>query len=156
MHSQFLQQNEDPGVITAADQVEEYLPLLKNKRVALVINQTSKVKDVLLLDTLLNIGVKVVKVFVPEHGLRGTADAGANIKNSVDIKTGVPVISLYGNNKKPTKQQLADVDVVIYDLQDVGVRFYTYIATLQYVMQACAENIKHLMTLIVPIQMVFI
>ncbi|MBS1783419.1 MAG: DUF1343 domain-containing protein [Bacteroidetes bacterium] len=126
-------------IVPGAWQLEEYLPQLAHKRVALLINQTSQVSSQSLLDTLLNRGVQIQKIFVPEHGFRGTADAGAHIKNDVDQKTGVPIISLYGNNKKPTQQQLSNIDVLIYDLQDVGVRFYTYISTLQYAMEACSE-----------------
>ncbi len=131
-----------------AEQMKDYLPQLKNKKVALLINQTSVVfgKN-LLLDTLLGSGVNVVKIFVPEHGFRGTADAGAHIKNDVDAKTGLPVISLYGKNKKPTPEQMKDIDVLVYDLQDVGVRFYTYISTLEYAMDACIENGKELIIL---------
>ena len=127
--------------------MDEYLPLLEQKKVALLINQTARVGERLLLDTLLSRGVEVVKVFVPEHGFRGTADAGAHVKSDVDPKTGLPVISLYGNNKKPSASQLKDVDIVIYDLQDVGVRFYTYISSLEYMMEACAENGKELLVL---------
>ena len=134
-------------ILTGADQPNEYLPLLKGKKVALLINQTSRVGDKLLLDTLLTKGVKVTKIFVPEHGFRGTADAGAHIKNDVDAKTGLPVVSLYGDNKKPKKDQLNDIDVVVFDLQDVGTRFYTYISTLEYVMEACAEYDKELIVL---------
>ncbi len=125
----------------------EYLPLLKGKRVGLVINQTSRVGQQLLLDTLLKRNVKIKKVLAPEHGFRGTADAGAHVKNDVDEKTGLPVTSLYGNNKKPKKEQLEDIDVVIFDLQDVGVRFYTYISTLEYLMEACAEQGKELIVM---------
>jgi uncharacterized protein YbbC (DUF1343 family) len=125
-------------VITGAARLSEYLPLLKNKRVALIVNQTSEVNGVLLPDTLLKHKVNIVKVFSPEHGFRGLADAGAKVNSSVDEKTGLPLISLYGNNKKPSAEQLKDVDVLVYDLQDVGVRFYTYISTLQYAMEACA------------------
>src|SRR5690606_6699885 len=106
---------------------ESYVPLLKNQRVALLINQTSEVNGVSLLDTLLSQHVNIVKVFVPEHGFRGAADAGAKVDNEVDSKSGLPIVSLYGKNKKPTTDQLKDIDVLIYDLQDVGVRFYTYI-----------------------------
>jgi uncharacterized protein YbbC (DUF1343 family) len=134
------QQNADIQVGAAS--FDAYLPKLKGKKVALVINQTSSINGVLLLDTLVHLQVNVVKVFVPEHGFRGTADAGTHIQSEVDAATGLPVISLYGKNKKPSKEQLADVDVVVYDLQDVGVRFYTYISTLEYVMDACiAEDI---------------
>lgn len=134
-------------VVPGAYQLDSYLPLLKGERVGLVINQTSEVNGTPLLDTLLNRGVRVTKIFVPEHGFRGVADAGASIKNGVDEKTGLPVISLYGNNKKPTPAQLQGVDVIVYDLQDVGVRFYTYISTLQYVMEAAAENGKTVLVL---------
>lgn len=136
-----------PSVMTGAERKQEYLPKLKGKRVALLINQTSVIDDELLLDAMLKEKVKVVKVFVPEHGFRGSADAGAHISNSKDKKTGLPIISLYGNNKKPKPEQLKDVDIVIYDLQDVGVRFYTYISSLEYMMEACAENNKELMIL---------
>ena len=126
---------------------QHYVPKLKGKRVALVINQTSKVGEVSLLDMLRDKGVNVVRIFVPEHGFRGKEDAGAHIESSVDSATKLPVISLYGKHKKPTTEDLADVDVVVYDLQDVGVRFYTYISTLQYVMEACAQNHKQLIVL---------
>ena len=115
--------------------------------VALVANQTSLVGGTHLVDTLLNEGVHVTKIFCPEHGFRGTEAAGAKVDNSVDPKTGLPIISLYGKNKKPTPAQLKDVDVVIFDLQDVGCRFYTYLSTLHYVMEACAENDKPLLVL---------
>lgn len=108
-------------------------------RVAIVGNQTSIVGNTHLVDTLLANGVTVTKIFCPEHGFRGTAAAGAHVDNSVDSKTGLPIISLYGKNKKPTPEQMKDVDVVIFDLQDVGCRFYTYLSTLHYVMEACAE-----------------
>lgn len=108
--------------------------------VAVVANQTSVVGDIHLVDALLSRGANVVKIFCPEHGFRGTAAAGAHVDNSTDPKTGLPIISLYGKNKKPTKEQLKDVDCVVFDLQDVGCRFYTYISTLHYVMEACAEN----------------
>jgi uncharacterized protein YbbC (DUF1343 family) len=110
------------------------------KKVALVGNQTSIVGNTHLVDTLLACGANVTKIFCPEHGFRGTAAAGAHVDNSTDPKTGLPIISLYGKNKKPTKEQLKDVDCVVFDLQDVGCRFYTYISTLHYVMEACAEN----------------
>ena len=135
------------GVIPGAECIKEYLPLLQGKRVGLVINQTSRVGNQLLADTLLRRGVRLTRIFVPEHGFRGHADAGAHIGNSRDSATGLPLISLYGNNKKPKPAQLEDVDVLLYDLQDVGVRFYTYISTLQYVMEACAENGKRLIVL---------
>ena len=123
-----------------AQQPEVYLPLLKGKNVGLVVNHTSKVEDVHLVDFLLNQDVKVEKIFAPEHGFRGDVDAGEEISDQIDQKTGLPVISLYGDNKKPTSAQLQDVDVIVFDIQDVGVRFYTYLSTMHYVMEACAEN----------------
>ncbi len=135
------------GILCGAERMSEYLPLLKGKRVALLINQASVAGDELLLDALLKEKVRVVKVFVPEHGFRGNADAGAHVASTKDKKTGLPIISLYGSNKKPKKEQLKDVDVLIYDLQDVGVRFYTYISTLEYVMESCAESNKQLIVL---------
>jgi len=135
------------SVVPGAWRMPEYMPLLKGKKVALLINQTSMIGKTSLLDTLLSSGVKVVKVFVPEHGFRGTEEAGATVESNVDSATGLPVVSLYGNNKKPTADQLKDVDVLIYDLQDVGARFYTYISTMQYAMEACAENKKQFIIL---------
>lgn len=124
-----------------------YLDSLKGKRVAIVGNQTSVIGKTHLVDTLLSLGVNIKKVFSPEHGFRGDADAGEKVGSSIDEKTKLPLISLYGKNKKPHPDQLADVDIVIYDIQDVGVRFYTYISTLHYVMEACAENKKPLVVL---------
>ena len=109
-------------------------------RLAVVANQTSLVGNTHLVDTLLASDAVVTKIFCPEHGFRGTAEAGAHVDNSIDSKTGIPIVSLYGKNKKPTQEQLTDIDYVIFDLQDVGCRFYTYISTLHYVMEACAEN----------------
>ncbi|TDQ18665.1 uncharacterized protein YbbC (DUF1343 family) [Algoriphagus boseongensis] len=132
-------------VLTGAERPDLYLPLLKGKKVGLVGNQTSILPNSVnkhVVDFLLENGVEIKKVFVPEHGFRGTADAGEKVDNSVDQKTGLPIVSLYGNNKKPTAAQLADLDVVIFDLQDVGVRFFTYISTMHYIMEACAENRK--------------
>jgi uncharacterized protein YbbC (DUF1343 family) len=134
-------------IVVGAERLSSYLPLLKNKRVALLINQTSLVYNKLLLDTLISSGVQVVKIFVPEHGFRGTADAGAHIKNDIDAQTGLPVISLYGKHKKPSAEQMKDIDVLLYDLQDVGVRFYTYISTLEYAMDACIDHKKELLIL---------
>lgn len=118
------------------------LDSLKGKRIAVVANQTSVINKQHLVDTLLALKLNVVKVFAPEHGFRGEADAGEKINHSVDAKTGLPLVSLYGNNKKPSVEQLADVDVIVFDIQDVGVRFYTFISTLHYVMEAAAENGK--------------
>ena len=135
-------------VRTGADQTEKYLPLLKGKRVALVGNQTSVIGKTSLLDSLLSLKVNVRKVFFPEHGFRGNEDNGAEMGNYKDKKTGLPCISLFSKeNKKPKPSDLLDVDIVIFDLQDVGVRFYTYISTLHYVMEACAENKKPLLIL---------
>ena len=127
-----------------------YLDSLKGKRVAIVGNQTSMIKNTHLVDTLLSLGITIQKVFSPEHGFRGNADAGEKVYSGIDPKTGIPLISLYGNNKKPKPSQLADVDIVLFDVQDVGVRFYTYISTLHYVMEACAENKKPLILLDKP------
>jgi len=126
-------------LVLAGERTENYLPLLKNKKVGLVGNQTSMIANTHLLDSLISLGIDVVKVFSPEHGLRGKADAGEIIKNGIDSKTGIPIISLYGKNKKPQAEQLQGIDVLIFDIQDVGVRFYTYISTLHYVMEAAAE-----------------
>lgn len=134
-------------VRTGAEQMDQYLHLLKGKRVAILMNQTSVVGKTLLLDSLVKRNVKLVKIFAPEHGFRGRADAGAEFDNEKDSATGLEIVSLYGNNKKPKKEQLADIDILIYDIQDVGVRFYTYISTLQYALEACAENGKMLLVL---------
>lgn len=134
-------------VRNGADRLEELFPLLENKRISLVVNQTSLVQNVHLLDTLYNKGVHITQVFAPEHGFRGDADAGEFIKNGKDYRTQVPIISLYGKNKKPQPAQLQQTDIVIFDIQDVGARFYTYISTMFYVMQACAENNKELIIL---------
>lgn len=143
----FMSQAAYARVHVGAEQMAEYLPLLHAKRVALVINQTSMVGPVHLLDTLLSLGVDVKKVFAPEHGFRGNADAGMDVSNDKDTRTGVPLVSIYGKSVKPTPEQLADVDVVVFDIQDVGARFYTYISTMHYVMEACAENDKEFMVL---------
>mgnify|MGYP001827561182 CR=1 FL=1 len=131
-------------IVVAANRTEVYLPKLKGKSVGIIANQTSVIfkKDghTHLVDSLLSLGIKIKKVFAPEHGFRGQADAGEKVKDGVDNKTGLPLISLYGKNRKPTAEQLKDVDVLLFDIQDVGVRFYTYIATLQLAMEACAEN----------------
>ena len=134
-------------IIVGANRLDIYLPLLKGKRIGLVGNQSSVVFKMNeegsythLVDSLLSRDVNLVKVFAPEHGFRGTADAGETIKDGKDSSTGLPVISLYGDNKKPRPDQLKDLELVIFDLQDVGTRFYTYISSLHYVMEACAEN----------------
>jgi uncharacterized protein YbbC (DUF1343 family) len=136
-----------PAVRTGAEQLDVYLPKLRNKRVALVVNHTSLVRKTHLADTLKSRAVTITRIFGPEHGFRGNAADGEHVNDSIDAKTGIPVVSLYGKNKKPTSGQLADVDVVIFDIQDVGTRFYTYISTMHYVMEACVENNKKLIIL---------
>ncbi|MDR3140885.1 MAG: DUF1343 domain-containing protein [Tannerellaceae bacterium] len=128
--------------VTGAERIDVIAGLLKDRQVGLVVNQTSVLEktNTHLLDTLVSRGIRVKKVLAPEHGFRGTADAGEEIKNSRDKKTGVPVISIYGKNHKPTPAQLKGLDAVVFDIQDVGARFYTYISTMHYVMEACAEN----------------
>jgi uncharacterized protein YbbC (DUF1343 family) len=134
-------------IITGADQPEKYLPYLAGKRVAILANQTSIVGDKHLVDFLLSKGIKVVKVFGPEHGFRGNASAGVKVADEKDPATGVPIVSLYGAKRKPTKEDLADVDILIYDLQDVGVRFYTNINALREFMDAASESNKELLFL---------
>jgi uncharacterized protein YbbC (DUF1343 family) len=136
-----------PTLITGADQTEKYVPSLKGKRVAMVVNPTSIIGDKPSVDVLLASGVRVVKIFGPEHGFRGNASNGTAVADEIDAKTGVPIISLYGKKRKPTAEDLSDVDVLIYDIQDMGVRFYTNINTLRDVMDACAENNIELMLL---------
>jgi len=133
------------GIITGAENFNSYSSLLKGKKVGIVTNQTGIVttengKTISVVDFLLDKKIDVKKIYAPEHGFRGTADAGELIKDGKDTQTGLPIISLYGNNKKPKKEQLAGIDVMIFDLQDVGARFYTYISTLHYIIEACAEN----------------
>ncbi len=143
-----LEQVIEAQILPAADQPEVYLPLLEGKRVGLIVNQTSILtskNNMHLVDFLMMEGVNVVKVFVPEHGFRGDADAGEVVNSEIDKSTGLPIISLYGDNKKPSASTLSDVDILIYDLQDVGVRFYTYISTMHYVMESTAENKKPLL-----------
>jgi uncharacterized protein YbbC (DUF1343 family) len=136
------------GEITpAAELIDTYLPLLKNKRVALFANNTSMVKNVHLVDTLKALGVDIKKIFAPEHGFRGTADAGEHVTNSKDPATGITVISLYGSKRKPVAADLTDVDVIVFDIQDVGVRFYTYISSLEDLSEACIEHNKPLLIL---------
>ena len=127
--------------ITGADNHKVYLPLLDNKKVGIVTNQTGILSNKThVVDFLLAQRVNVQKIYAPEHGFRGTADAGELIKDGKDTKTGLPIISLYGNNKKPKPEQLVGIDIMVFDLQDVGARFYTYISSLHYIMEACAEN----------------
>lgn len=133
--------------LPGACQTSEYLPLLSNKRVAVIANQTSVIGKTHLVDSLLSLGVKLVKVFGPEHGFRGSAANGETVSDEKDTKTGLPVYSLYGPRRKPSVEDLADVDILIFDLQDVGVRFYTHLTTLHFVMMACAEQNKTLIVL---------
>jgi uncharacterized protein YbbC (DUF1343 family) len=145
-------QNNQP-IMVGADQTEKYLDLLKGRNIAIVANNTSVIfkSDTNqpyqhLIDSLLSLNIKIKKIFTPEHGLRGTVDAGEEINNGIDEKTGIPIVSLYGdnnndgNNNKPSNEQMKDIDLIIFDIQDVGVRFYTYLSTLHYIMEACAEN----------------
>jgi len=156
-----LNTNKTPNqeqLVTGAERYDFYLPLLKDKKVGIVTNQTGGIHkkgkmitldggeadeadiDISLVDLILNKKINIVKIFAPEHGFRGNADAGEHIIDGKDAKTGLPIISLYGNNKKPKSEQLAGIDVMLFDLQDVGARFYTYISTLHYIMEACTEN----------------
>jgi uncharacterized protein YbbC (DUF1343 family) len=134
-------------ITPGAERVDVYLPYLKGKAVAVFANQTSIVKNTHLVDTLLKRGVNIVKIFGPEHGFRGTADAGEHVTDVKDKATGIPVISLYGDHRKPTPEDFKDVDILIFDIQDVGVRFYTYISSLQYYLEAALENHKPLLIL---------
>lgn len=125
---------------TGAEQLDQYLPLLKGKRIAMLANPTSIIGKSHLVDSLKNLGINIVKVFGPEHGFRGNASAGSTVSDEVDARTKIPIISLYGKKNKPTKEDLADVDIMIYDLQDVGCRFYTNINALVRLMEACQES----------------
>ncbi|WP_296381020.1 DUF1343 domain-containing protein [Winogradskyella sp.] len=146
---------EDKTIVVGANRTELYLPLLKGKRVGIIANQTSVIFKEIdtfstksskeeshkhLVDSLLLLKIDVKKVFAPEHGFRGTADAGEVVKDGIDTKTGLPIVSLYGKNKKPSIEQLNGIDIIVFDIQDVGARFYTYISSLHYVMEACAEQ----------------
>ncbi len=137
--------NEDEGIKTGAEQPEKYLQQLQGKKVGLVVNHTSLVGEIHLVDFLRSRQVQVEKIFAPEHGFRGDAPAGAKIADEVDSKTGIPVVSLYGENRKPKPEHLEGLDLLIFDIQDVGCRFYTYISTLHLVMEACAVNGKPLL-----------
>ena len=127
-------------VQVGAEQGEQYLALLENKKVALVVNQSSKVNEQHLLDYLLSKNVDVVRIFAPEHGFRGDYDAGAHVENAIDPKTGIAITSIYGKDKKPARSLLDDIDLIIFDIQDVGVRFYTFISSMHYMMEAAAES----------------
>ncbi|MGJ8745437.1 exo-beta-N-acetylmuramidase NamZ family protein [Polaribacter sp.] len=134
---------ETTKIIVAANQTEKYLPLLKGKNIGIAANQTSVIfkgeTNVHLVDSLVSLGINITKVFTPEHGFRGKADAGEYVADGIDAATGLPIISLYGKNRKPSLAHLKGIDVMLFDIQDVGVRFYTYISTLHYIMEVCAE-----------------
>lgn len=138
---------QESNVICGADRLSFFVPKLKGKKVGLVANQSSRVHDKHLLDSLLELEVDIKRIFSPEHGFRGEADAGMKINDQIDSKTGLPLISLYGDKRRPRQEDLQDLDVIIFDIQDVGVRFYTFISTLHYVMDACAEYDVELMVL---------
>ncbi|AFM05016.1 hypothetical protein Fleli_2656 [Bernardetia litoralis DSM 6794] len=143
--------NQKKQLIIGATQTEKYFDLIKNKRVGMIVNHTSMLYQendtVHLVDFLLQNKINIQTIFAPEHGFRGTASAGETIKNGKDTKTGIDIISLYGKNKKPTKEQLKNIDILIFDIQDVGARFYTYISTMHYCMEAAAENNKQIIIL---------
>ncbi len=136
-----------PIVKVGAESMSEYLPFLQQGRGALVVNHTSIVPQGHLVDVLKENGVDIARIFSPEHGFRGTADAGEKIRDGVDPQSGIPLVSLYGSKRKPAVEDLQDLDWVVFDIQDVGARFYTYISTMHYVMEACAENDKPLIIL---------
>lgn len=137
----------DSAIIVGAERPEIYLPTLKGKKVGVVVNQTSRVDELHLVDFLLQNQVEVIRIFAPEHGFRGNHDAGALIDSSVDLNTGIPITSIYGKNKKPSAEVLTDIDIIIFDVQDVGLRFYTYISSMHYMMEAAAESQVEFMVL---------
>lgn len=134
-------------ILTGAEQTDRYFPILRGKRIAIVANPTSQIAGIALVDSLLHAGIRIVKVFGPEHGFRGNASAGVTVGDSHDPVTGIPIVSLYGKKSMPTREDLQDVDLVVFDIQDVGARFFTYIITLQHVMQACADFHKPMLLL---------
>lgn len=140
-------QQVDEELLVGAQQFEKYVPLLNNKRVAVVANHSALIGNIHLVDTLLAEGVEIKKVMAPEHGFRGDKSDGAEIEDGKDTKTELPIISIYGKTKKPSPEMLRNVDVIIFDIQDVGVRFFTFISTMHYVMEACAENNKQIIIL---------
>lgn len=135
----WAQGSPDP-VMVGAERIDLYLPAIKGKKVGVVANHASYISTAHLVDSLIALGVDIRRIFSPEHGFRGTADAGQHLADEVDARTGIPIISLYGENKEARKEQVQDLDVLLFDLQDVGVRFYTYISTLTYILKACGEN----------------
>ncbi len=142
-----LQVKEYTSVTLGAQQFDKYVPQLKKKRIGIVTNITGVINSTSIVDTLLKLKVNVKKIFGPEHGFRGNTEAGEKVTSNIDAKTGLSIVSLYGSNKKPTAEQLKDIDVLIYDIQDIGVRFYTYISTMCYAMEACAESKKEFIVL---------
>ncbi|MCK7553518.1 DUF1343 domain-containing protein [Chitinophaga sedimenti] len=140
-------QAQTTSIITGAARTTEYLPLLKGKRVALLVNQTATIGNTHLVDSLLKLKVNITKIFSPEHGFRGNADAGEKVGNSRDEATGLPIVSLYGKHRKADAADLKEVDVLVFDIQDVGARFYTYISSLQELMESAADNKKLLIVL---------
>lgn len=134
-------------ILPAAYQTDAYLPLLEGKNVAMVVNHTSLIHETHLVDSLLALGVNVKQIFAPEHGFRGEAANGELVQDATDAQTGLPIVSLYGKNRKPSPEQLNKVDLVVFDIQDVGARFYTYISTMHYLMEACAEQNKEMIIL---------
>ena len=145
--SNIRSRSEDKTLKTGADQTEKYLPYLREKRIGMVVNPTAIIHKTPIVDSLKALGINIVKVFGPEHGFRGNASNGAKVSDEIDAKTGIPIISLYGKKRKPSKEDMADIDLLIYDIQDVGVRFYTNINTLRDVMESCAEHNVELMVL---------
>ncbi|MBD0405346.1 exo-beta-N-acetylmuramidase NamZ domain-containing protein [Flammeovirga sp. EKP202] len=136
-----------PEIVTGAEQTDQYLPYLKDKKVGVLVNQTSMIKEQHLVDSLVALGVDIQMIFAPEHGFRGKEDAGAHVKDAIDPSTGIKIYSIYGKNKRPSPTLLEQVDIVIFDIQDVGCRFYTYISSMHYMMEACAEAGKEMLVL---------
>ncbi len=144
----FMLKSQVPQKVTVgAERIEEYIPLLKDIRVAVVANQTSLIQQTHLVDSLVALGINIRKIFTPEHGFRGEIDDGEIVQDGIDANTGLPIVSLYGKNRKPQGNDLEDIDLIIFDIQEVGVRYYTFISTMYYVMQACAEYGKIFMVL---------
>ena len=139
--------NTAKNILTGADQINEYLPLLKNKKVGMLVNTTSIIGNKSIVDSLQALGINIKRIFGPEHGFRANASNGAHVADEIDAKTGIPIISLYGNKRKPSKEDMDAVDIMIFDIQDVGCRFYTYINTLADIMETCAEYNKTLIVL---------
>lgn len=142
-----ISQKEVKRIEVGAAQLKEYLPLLEGKRVAMMVNQTSMIGNAHVVDTLLMWGVNIVKIFAPEHGFRGDHSAGAHVNSTTDKKTGLPIVSLYGSSRKPSADMVNGLDVILFDIQDVGVRFYTYISSMHYLMESCSENDIEMMVL---------